>query len=297
MLAVVTGDAEVGQELLTYRWDHVFFTGSATVGKKVYLAAAEHLTPVTLELGGKCPAVVTSGNAVTIARRLVYGKFTNAGQTCVAPDYVLAAGDDAYAALLKQLPAAITDFYGKNAAKSNDYGRIINQQHFERLRGYLTEGRVLHGGRTKSSDRFIEPTVLVDVPDSSPVWEEEIFGPILPVKKVDSFAAALAYLKERPEPLAAYLFSDQHRQQRSFEEQIRAGAIVHNVAIAHLSVQELPFGGAGASGFGAYQGKTGFDTFTQARPVFSKPLGMDTMRLAYPPFTWGKRRIVKNWLG
>lgn len=295
-LAVVPGDAGTAQELLTHKFDHIFFTGSRRVGKEVYKAAAEQLTPTTLELGGKCPVVVTRGNAVTIARRIAYGKFTNAGQTCVAPDYVLATSQQAYDALIKEVPAAIREFYGKNPAKSTDFGRMINAAHFDRVQGYLTDGTVLCGGQTDAARRFIEPTVLVDVPLTALVMREEIFGPVLPILRVDSFAAALDFIKQRPEPLAAYLFSDSSRQQRSFEEQLRTGAIVHNVTLAQMAVHDLPFGGAGASGFGNYHMKYGFDTFSQDRPVFSKPLGMDTLRLAYPPFTGAKRRIVESWL-
>ncbi|MFC0582390.1 aldehyde dehydrogenase family protein [Micrococcoides hystricis] len=296
-LTVVPGDADTAQHLLGHKFDHIFFTGSQRVGKAVYRAAAEQLTPVTLELGGKCPVVVTSGNAVTIARRIVYGKFTNAGQTCVAPDYVLATSSEAYEALVRELPEAIKEFYGKDPSRSTDLGRMINRANFTRVSSYLGQGKILCGGRTDVTRKYIEPTVLVDVHPSDAVLREEIFGPVLPVLQVESLAAAIEFIRQRPEPLAAYLFSDSHRQQRAFEEQVRAGAIVHNVTLAQMGVQDLPFGGVGASGFGNYHMKYGFDTFSQDRPVFSKPLGMDTLRLAYPPFTGAKRRIVQNWLG
>lgn len=293
-VAVVEGAAETTTELLEVDFDHIFYTGGERVGKIVARAAAETLTPVTLELGGKSPAVVADGNFAAIARRLVHGKFMNAGQTCVAPDYVLAVGPTAAAELEKQLPKAIAAFYGKDPSGSKDYGRIINASHFSRLDSYLGQGRVLCGGARDARSRYIAPTVLADVDPAAPVMTEEIFGPILPIIQVDRFDDAVRFINSGPSPLAAYLFSERSRLHTSFEDQVRAGAIAHNVCNMHLAVPGLPFGGVGASGTGNYHGKYGFDTFSQQRPVLSKTAMVDTLRAVYPPFGWAKRRIMRS---
>lgn len=293
-VAVLEGAAETTTELLQMDFDHIFYTGGERVGKIVARAAVETLTPVTLELGGKSPAVVADGNFAAIARRLAHGKFMNAGQTCVAPDYILAVGATAAAELEKQLPKAIAAFYGKDPSGSKDYGRIINASHFARLDSYLGQGRVVAGGSSDADSRYIAPTVLADVDPAAPVMTEEIFGPILPIIQVDRFDDAVRFINSRPSPLAAYLFSERSRLHTSFEDQVRAGAIAHNVCNMHLAVPALPFGGVGASGTGNYHGKFGFDTFSQQRPVLSKTAMLDTLRAVYPPFGWAKRKIMRK---
>lgn len=294
-VVVIEGAQAESEALLKERFDHIFFTGGERVGKVVMRAAAEHLTPVTLELGGKSPAVVLDGNLATIARRLVYGKLMNAGQTCVAPDYVLTT-PEAAPKLVKQLGKTIREFVGKDPSRSPDFGRIINEHHFDRLTGYLQDGTVASGGRYERDSLYLEPTVLTGVPLDAPVMREEIFGPILPVVTVPDLDAAMDIINSRPAPLAAYLFTSSAAQQRRFEEGIRAGSVNHNAAIVQLAVPELPFGGAGASGMGAYHGKASFDTFSQLRPVFSKSTLLDTLRVAYPPYNGFKSRILRRLL-
>ncbi|MEE1621428.1 aldehyde dehydrogenase family protein [Zafaria sp. Z1313] len=299
-VAVVEGGAEASQALLAEPWDHIFYTGGERVGKIVARAAAEHLTPVTLELGGKSPAVVVDGNVPAIARRIAFGKFMNAGQTCIAPDYVLAVGPAADA-LEKQLAKAVTSFYGRNPAKSSDYGRIVNDAAFRRLNRFLDDahadpGTTVTGGTVDPIERYIEPTLLTGVPADAPVMQEEIFGPILPILRVDSFDAAVRFVNSRPTPLAAYLFSEKPRLQTAFEDQVRAGAIGLNVCNLHAGVLGLPFGGAGASGMGNYRGRYGFETFSQQRPVLSKTAMVDTLKAVYPPHGWAKSKLLRDLL-
>ncbi|NKX51290.1 aldehyde dehydrogenase family protein [Arthrobacter deserti] len=295
VVAIVDGGPEGAAELLRQRFDHIFFTGGERAGREVAQAAARQLTPVTLELGGKCPAVVADGHWGNIARRIAHGKFLNAGQTCVAPDYVLAVGKAA-AQLRVHLPEAIREFYGRRPLRSRDYGRIVNERHFDRLTGYLGQGTVLTGGSTVRSSRYIEPTVLTDVDPDSPLMREEIFGPILPVLEVEDLDAAMAFINGRPAPLAAYLFSERPRNQRVFEETVHAGAIGHNLCNTHPLVPGLPFGGVGASGMGAYHGRHSFDTFSRLRPVLSKSALVDTLKVAYPPYSWSKAGLLKRLL-
>lgn len=294
-VVVIEGAQEVSQALLAERFDHIFYTGGERVGKIVMRAAAEHLTPVTLELGGKSPAVVLDGNLTSIARRLAYGKLINAGQTCVAPDYVLVT-EEAAPKLLRALAKVMREFVGKDPSRSANYGRIVNAGHFDRLTGYLADGTVVSGGRSSREDLYLEPTVLADVPLDAPVMQEEIFGPILPVVTVRDLDQAMEIINARPVPLASYLFTSSASQQRRFEQGVRAGSVNHNAAIVQLAVPELPFGGAGASGMGAYHGKHSFDTFSQARPVFSKGTLLDTLRVAYPPYNGFKGRILRRLL-
>lgn len=293
--AVIQGGANTSKILLEQQFDHIFYTGGEKVGKIVARAAAEHLTPTTLELGGKSPAVVMDGSHVAVARRLAYGKFMNAGQTCVAPDYVLAVGNAAET-LEKHLAKAITGFYGKNPLQSRDYGRIVNRAHFNRLISYLEDGEVVIGGGYDEATLKIEPTVMINVDPDSPLMQEEIFGPILPIIKVDSFDAAVRFINARPSPLAAYLFSENPRLQSSFGDQVRAGAIVHNAPNLHLAVPALPFGGVGASGMGSYHGRHGFERLSQMRAVMVKTAVVDTLKAIYPPYTWAKSKIIDRLL-
>ncbi|CEA07134.1 Aldehyde dehydrogenase [Arthrobacter saudimassiliensis] len=294
-VAVVEGGADTSSALLKERFDTIFFTGGERVGRIVLQAAAEHLTPVTLELGGKSPAVVLDGQMPAVARRLMYGKLLNAGQTCVAPDYVLVT-EDAAPELEKQLAKAARSLFGADASRSPDYGRIVNEDHFDRLVGLMEGGTVLAGGRHDRAERYIEPTVLTGVDPSAPVMQEEIFGPVLPVLRVADLDEAMAFINARPTPLSAYLYSNSAAARARFEQGVRAGSISHNASTVHLAVPELPFGGAGASGTGAYHGRRSFETFSQLRPVFTKNTLVDTLRVAYPPYSGLKKRLLRRLL-
>ncbi|MGM7666920.1 aldehyde dehydrogenase family protein [Microbacterium sp. A93] len=306
-VAVVQGGADAVQALLAEKFDHIFYTGGERVGRIVYEAAAKQLTPVTLELGGKSPCVVADGrNWPAIARRIAFGKFTNAGQTCVAPDYVLAVGEESQRQLEKHLPQVIAEFYGADPQQSPDYGRMVTTEHLERTVALLEEAlaggdgrapaRLVHGGRADVSDRFLEPTVLADVPADSALMAEEIFGPVLPIIRVDTFEEAVEFITARPHPLAAYLFTDKHRYHRAFEERITAGGMAFDVALLQVGLTTLPFGGVGPSGMGNYHGRAGFETFSQLRSALTKTDQVDTLRMVYPPYTWAKRQALKRLL-
>ncbi|GAB3550604.1 aldehyde dehydrogenase family protein [Arthrobacter tumbae] len=294
-VTVVEGGADVSTDLIVQPFDHIFYTGGERVGKIVMKAAAEHLTPVTLELGGKSPAVVVGGDLKAAARRIAYGKFMNAAQTCVAPDYILTT-PAAAPALALALSDAVREFYGNDPQTSGDYGRIINEHHFDRLVKLLGDGTIVAGGRHERSERYIEPTILRDVDPASPLMQEEIFGPLLPILEVEDLDDAIRFIGERPHPLAAYLFSDQDEHLRAFTEKVQAGGIAHNVCTIQLAVPGLPFGGVGPSGTGSYHGRQSFDTFSHLQPVFSKPTAVDTLRLAYPPFGALKRKLLRKLL-
>lgn len=289
---VVTGGAEVAQELLAQRFDHIMYTGGGRVGRIVMEAAAKHLTPVTLELGGKSPAVVLDDADIkTAARRIAWGKWLNAGQTCIAPDYVLVADSrrDEFIAALKQ---AVEDFYGTDASDANDYGRIVNEQHWQRLVGYLEQGTVVHGGDHDRQQRFLAPTILTDVAVDSPVMEEEIFGPILPVLGVPNLASAVEFIRERDKPLALYGFSASKRALQQLTEQTHAGNQCNNDTLMFMLNPELPFGGVGPSGMGRYHGKFGFDTFSHQKAVMQRPFWFDP-KFRYPPYTSFKQKLLR----
>lgn len=281
-VAVVEGEREVAESLLRERFDSIFFTGSTRVGRVVMAAAAQHLTPVTLELGGKSPCLVCADAPLDItARRIAWGKFMNAGQTCVAPDFVLVdrrVRND----LLGALRTAIGEFYGADPRRSPDYGRIVNRGHFDRLSGYLGTGRIEHGGERCADDLYLAPTLITGAPLDSAVMQEEIFGPILPVLEFDALEQALAMLRERPTPLALYLFTRDRAVQDRVLEETRSGGVCLNDTLTHMIGQGLPFGGLGDSGLGAYHGRASFDAFTHYRSVLRRSLAIDP-RLRYPP--------------
>ena len=298
IVAVVTGGVDETTALLEERFDHVFYTGNGNVGRVVMRAAAEHLTPVTLELGGKSPAIVTAPTDVTVAaRRIAWGKFVNAGQTCVAPDYVLVdrqLEDDFIAAL----GTAIVSSYGSDPAASPDYARIVNERHHDRLTALLDgDGyeAVAHGGQHDRSRRYIAPTVLRGVTPGATVMQEEIFGPILPVLAVDGPDAAIEFVNAREKPLALYAFTDDEGVQQRIVDRTSAGGITINHTLLHLAVNDLPFGGVGPSGMGAYHGKAGFDVFTHHKPVLTKRLKPDPA-LMYPPYGRWKQRVLRRAL-
>ncbi len=293
-IAVVEGGVAESTTLLEERFDHIFYTGNSAVARIVMAAAVRHLTPLTLELGGKSPAIVEPGvDLATTARRLAWGKYTNAGQTCVAPDYVLAIGDTAEE-LQRELSAAITEMFGTDPAQSQDYGRIVNERHFDRLCALMESGVVVAGGGTDREDLYIAPTVLGDVAPDTPVMAEEIFGPILPVVRVPDLDAAIRFVNERDKPLALYGFTDSEATKRRLVTETSSGGLGFGLPLAHLAVADLPFGGVGESGMGAYHSTASIDTFSHTKSVLDKSLLMDTMRVAYAPISEVKEKILRR---
>ncbi len=292
---VVQGGVQETEALLAQRFDHIFYTGSGRVGRVVMEAAAKHLTPVTLELGGKSPVVVDRDvDLERAARRIAWGKFFNAGQTCVSPDYALV--DRAIEAdFVERLRANIRAFYGSEPRSSPDYARVVNDRHFARLQGLLQSGRVAEGGDSDPDERYIAPTILREVPDDAPVMQDEIFGPILPVVPVDGVKDAIARINARPKPLALYVFSKRQRAIDDVIEQTSSGGVCVNDTLAHLSIPDLPFGGVGESGMGAYHGRESFEVFSHRRGVLEKGTRIDPA-LRYPPYDehklkWAKRLV------
>lgn len=273
VVAVVEGAVPETTALLEQRFDHIFYTGNGVVGRIVMAAAAKHLTPVTLELGGKSPVVVEEGvDLAATAQRLARGKFMNAGQTCVAPDYVLAIGDTA-AALEAELSTAVHAIYGEDPSADPEYGRIVNERHFDRLAALLDSGRVVTGGVQDRASRYLAPTVLADVAPDAPVMREEIFGPILPIVAVPDLDAAIAFINDRDKPLALYAFTDSELTKQRLTEETSSGALAFGLPVSHLAIPELPFGGVGESGMGRYHGEYSIDTFSHTKAILDKPLG------------------------
>lgn len=292
---VVLGGVPETTALLRERFDHIFYTGNGTVGRIVMEAAAKHLTPVTLELGGKSPCFIDkSADLDVTARRIAWGKFYNAGQTCVAPDYLL-AHEDIHDELLVRLKATLTEFYGADPQKSPDYGRVVNARHHQRLMRLLDSGRVVAGGQADEGDRYLAPTVLADVKADSAVMEDEIFGPILPVLRVHDVNDAIRFVNARPKPLALYVFAGDESVQDEMIARTSSGGATINHAWLHLAVPDLPFGGVGPSGMGAYHGRSSFETFSHRKSVLKKPTVVDP-NLLYPPYTDAKIKWIKRLL-
>ncbi|MGV4983803.1 aldehyde dehydrogenase family protein [Streptomyces sp. NRAIS4] len=272
-VAVVEGGIPGTTALLAERFDHIFYTGNGAVGRIVMRAAAEHLTPVTLELGGKSPVFVDrDADLDVVADRLARGKFLNAGQTCVAPDYVLTDPETA-AALESALVRAVEALFGADPAESAEYGRIINERHFDRLFGLLGSGRVAVGGKSDRDTKYIAPTVLADVDPASPVMQEEIFGPILPIVTVPGLDEAIAFINDRDKPLALYVFTESEQTRARIAAETSSGGLGYGLPLAHLTVSDLPFGGVGESGMGSYHGRYSIETFSHRKAVLDKPLG------------------------
>ncbi|PPS45800.1 aldehyde dehydrogenase [Chroococcidiopsis sp. TS-821] len=294
-IAVVEGGIDISKQLLAEKFDHIFFTGGTAVGRIVMEAAAKHLTPVTLELGGKSPCIVDSDiNLEHTARRIAWGKFINAGQTCIAPDYLL-VHRQIKQQLLDSLQKVIREFYGEEPQQSSDYGRIINQKQFSRLVELLRDGKIVTGGSTDSRDLYIAPTIIDQVSLEMPVMQEEIFGPILPIIEYDDLSEAIAIINEKPKPLALYLFSrNRDIQQRVLQETSSGGACI-NDTVMHVGVSSLPFGGVGDSGIGKYHGKASFDTFSHEKSVLKKSFWLD-LKWRYAPYA-GKLNLIKRLIG
>ncbi|UCG56476.1 MAG: aldehyde dehydrogenase [Phycisphaerales bacterium] len=281
-VSVVCGGPDTTQKLLEHRFDHIFYTGGETVGKIVMKAAAQHTTPVTLELGGKSPCVVDENcNLERAARRITWGKFLNAGQICVAPDYLL-LHKNLKEEMVGEVARWITKFYGERPCDSADYGRIINKSHFDRLTGLLQDGNVILGGQTNREDLYISPTVIDSVSDDADLMNEEIFGPILPILEFGDVSEAIDLINRRPKPLALYVFSRDKGFQQEVISKTSSGGVCINDTLVHLAVSNLPFGGVGNSGFGRYHGKAGFDTFSNPKSVLRQTMLFDIPK-RFPP--------------
>lgn len=293
VFTVVQGGVEETQALLSERFDKIFFTGSPAVGRVVYQAAAKHLTPVTLELGGKSPAIITqSANLQIAVKRLVWAKFLNAGQTCIAPDYVFvhASVYDTCLELFKSQIAA-NDY----RLDAHNYVKIINERHLARLKNLIDQDKIALGGQIDALNRVIAPTLLKDVQLSDAIMQEEIFGPLLPLIKYQDFEEVLQYIENNEKPLSAYLFSNDPTEQKNWEQRLSFGGGCINDAIMHITNPNLPFGGVGQSGTGSYHGKAGFDTFSHFKSVFKKP-NIFEVPLKYPPYTTSKMAWIKRLL-
>ena len=294
-VSIVLGGVAETTELLGQRFDHIMYTGNGRVARIVMRAAAEHLTPVTLELGGKSPAIVTANANLEVAsRRIAWGKFINAGQTCIAPDYVLVERE-VHDRLVSQLGVRIREFYGDDPQRSPDLTRIVNDAHFHRLEKLLHSGTAAIGGESDADTRYIAPTVLTRVTRADPVMGEEIFGPILPIIAVDSLDEAISFVNADDKPLALYTFTEDDAEHDAVLARTSSGGVCQNGTIMHISNPHLPFGGVGESGMGAYHGKAGFDTFSHLRSVHHRATRIDPP-LLYPPYTAKKFAMVKKGL-
>jgi len=288
---VFNGDASVAKELLELPFNHIFYTGSTAVGREVMKKAAENLIPVTLELGGKSPAVVDETCNLELAvKRIMWGKCLNAGQTCIAPDHVLISAKliPNFVSLAKKY---VQDTYGADP-HVGCFGRIINERHTQRLIGYLADGHVALGGKFKLAERYLEPTLITNVRENAPIMHEEIFGPILPLIGIKNLDDAIARINQRPSPLALYIFSNNRENIRKISDYTNAGGITINDCISHAGIIELPFGGVGSSGMGAYHGQYGFETFSHLRGVHKRANLLDNP-LKYPPYTSQKLSLVR----
>jgi aldehyde dehydrogenase (NAD+) len=299
-IASVQGGVAETTELLTQRFDHILYTGNSRVARIVMQAAAVHLTPVTLELGGKSPAIVSrNANIEVAAKRIAWGKFVNAGQTCIAPDYVLIERS-VHDELVRALGTAIDSFYGSDPQTSADYTRIVNAPHFHRIEKLLHCGTVAIGGQSDADTRYIAPTVLTGITKDDPVMGEEIFGPVLPIIAVDSLDEAVRFVNEGSakgdKPLALYTFSESDDENDRVLATATSGGACVNGTLLHISNPALPFGGVGESGMGAYHGKFGFDTFSHQRSVHTRSTKLDPA-LMYPPYTAKKEKMLRKGMG
>jgi aldehyde dehydrogenase (NAD+) len=293
-IALIEGGVPETTALLDERFDHIFYTGNGTVGRVVMEAAAKHLTPVTLELGGKSPCIVDDDVDVEItARRIAWGKFMNAGQTCIAPDYVL-VHEQREEELVEALGRAIRDFYGDDPKATPDFGRIVDGRHHQRVARLIKDGDVVVGGQTDETQNYIAPTLLRNVSPDSDAMREEIFGPVLPILKVKDIAEAIRFVGEREKPLALYVFSNDERVQQDVLERTSSGGVCVNGTIMHLANPELPFGGVGPAGMGAYHGRHSFETFSHRKSVLRRKLKRDP-KFMYPPYGKFKTRMAKRF--
>jgi len=282
-IKVVLGGVEESKAMLEQRFDYIFFTGGTEIGRYIYMAAARFLTPVTLELGGKSPCIVDEDIQLThTSRRILWGKFTNAGQTCVAPDYLL-VNKRIKDKLVAKMKDHLKAFYGDDPAQSPDYGRIISQRHFDRIAKMIDPAKVIHGGETNREDKYISPTILEGVTLEDRVMQEEIFGPVLPIIEYDTLDEAIHYIKQFEKPLALYIYSENNLVQKRILDELPFGGGCVNESVMHVGQTRLPFGGVGESGIGAYHGVASFETFSHYKSVLKKSTIMD-MAIKYPPY-------------
>jgi aldehyde dehydrogenase (NAD+) len=289
-IACIEGGIPESKALLEEKFDYIFFTGGTNVGRIVYQEAAKHLTPVTLELGGKSPCIVDRDTNISLtAKRIVWGKFVNAGQTCIAPDYVLVDKS-----VKDQLVAKIIEYvkksYGDDAQRSEHYPRIINQQHLKRVAAYIEDGDILFGGKVDESDNYIEPTLLENVSEDAKVMTDEIFGPILPIIEYDNLNEAIAFINKRPKPLALYIFSKDDKKVQKVLSETSAGGVTVNDTLLHIANPHLPFGGVGESGIGAYHGQLSFDVFSHMKSVLRRTFLVDD------PVRYAPYKLKISWL-
>jgi aldehyde dehydrogenase (NAD+) len=296
-IKVITGN---GAEIIpamtgSFRFDHIFYTGSSTVGKEIYKLAAKDLVPVTLELGGKSPCIVHADADIKVAaKRIILGKFLNTGQTCIAPDYIL-VHETVKDELLNEMKDAIQKFYTNDPSSSLDYGKIINESRFKKLVSYLTEENIFYGGKNEEASLYIQPAILINVSLDDDVMKEEIFGPILPVLSFTTTEAAMKMVQQNENPLALYLFTGNKGTEEDWVKKIPFGGGCVNNTVWHFTNEHLPFGGIGNSGLGAYHGKNTFHVFTHAKPVLKTATWLDPS-LKYPPFK-GKMKWFKRLIG
>lgn len=294
-VAVVDGGRAENQALLQQRFDMIFFTGGKTVGREVLRHAAEYLTPVTLELGGKSPCIVDSTAKIRLAaKRIVFGKYLNCGQTCVAPDYILCdkrIRDELITAIL----AEIEKQFGKEPLKNPNYGKIINEKHFERILGLINGEKLVYGGQSEPESLRIAPTVLNNITWDDAVMSEEIFGPLLPILTFDTLDEALDTVESHPHPLALYFFSEDKAAQKKVLDTCRFGGGCINDTIIHLATSDMPFGGVGESGMGSYHGRVGFETFSHYRSIVDKKTWMD-LPIRYQKYTGLKEKMMRMFL-
>ncbi len=294
-VSLIEGGVPETTELLAQKFDHIFYTGNGKIGRVVMAAAAVNLTPVTLELGGKSPVIIDkSANIEVAARRVAWGKWLNAGQTCVAPDYVL-VDSSVEAKFVDALRTSITDFYGENPHTSDSYGRIVSPRHFDRLVSLMTGGTPIIGGESAAADRYVAPTVLGNINLDAPIMQEEIFGPLLPIIGVKDTNEAIEFITSRDHPLALYVFAENSSVVNEVLERTTAGGVTVNGTLLHLTSPHLPFGGVGESGMGGYHGKSGVRIFQHMKPVLKRGTKIDP-KISYPPYTERKLKLFRKVL-
>jgi aldehyde dehydrogenase (NAD+) len=294
-VTLIEGGVPETTELLAQRFDHIFYTGNGKIGRVVMAAAAVNLTPVTLELGGKSPVIIDkSANIKVAARRVAWGKWLNAGQTCIAPDYVL-VDETVKDKFVDALRESITDFYGENPHTSDSYGRVVSPRHFDRLVQLMNGGTPIIGGESAAADRYIAPTVLDNVNIDAAIMQEEIFGPLLPIISTKNTNEAITFITSRDHPLALYVFAEDNEVIDTVISNTTAGGVTVNGTLLHITSPHLPFGGVGESGMGAYHGQSGVRIFQHMKPVLNRGTRLDP-KLAYPPYTDRKFKIFRKVL-
>lgn len=293
-LSVVSGGVELAEKLTSINFDLIFFTGSGEVGQAVLRQSSNHLTPVILELGGKNPCIIDeTGFSIAGLQNIIWGKYLNAGQTCIAPD-TLFVHETIYEQTLQGITSILRDYYGEDAQYSPDYGRICHLSHFRKLRAYLSQGKVWYGGRSSEKDLYIEPTILIDLQPGSAIWREEIFGPILPVIPFSNFEQLLSQEWIQCDALAAYLFSRSKQNRSLLQEHVKSTVLSVNQVVHHAANPSIAFGGIGRSGFGTYHGKAGFDSFSYEKATYQAKHFFH-LRKKYAPYSDKDRHLLKKW--